>query len=305
MRKVSLFHGLAAAIASLAFAGIAHADTNSGSGCKLRVEPSPNSWTITGYDPLSGGGASGEFDVVFTNSGDAKCQGNVVLKLLGEPWGLQGPHGGRLPYTILDQFNGGDVTPTSGQTSRRLLGHAMQVDPGERKVQRFSLVVNTDNLPSDGVFQQTVLLDFQTDDGTVLGERQISLALNIAPAAVMGLKGAFSRNDRGARIDLGELATGATNLPVELYVLSTRAYSVSVQSEHNGRLKWVQGDWYIPYSLTLGGKSINLATGGQLKSDPSLSLHNDSYPLGVVVGNVSNSRAGNYADVLTLTVSPL
>jgi hypothetical protein len=301
MRKGSCFPGLAAALAALSLAGTAEA----AGACKLQIEPSPNAWTITGYDPLGGGGASGEFDLVLTNNGDQKCEGNVLVHLQGEPWGLQGAHGGRLPYTLLDQFNGVDVTPNAGRSSRRQLGDTVQVDPGQRKILRYSLVVNTDNLPSDGVFQQTVFLDFQGDDGMVMGERPISLSLNVTPSAVMGLKGAFSRNDKGARIDLGELTTGATNLPVELYVLSTRAYSVTVQSEHNGRLKLVQGDWYVPYSLTLGGQAINLATGGQLKSGPGLSLHDDSYPLGVVVGNVSNSRAGACADVLTLTVSPL
>lgn len=289
--------------------GASGASAQTVAGCQLSIDPSPSRFEIQSYDPFEGGQPLGEFDVVFSNNGGSVCEGKITASLEGEPYGLLHENGGtqRLAYALVDETAGADITPRYGETARSLqsLGRDFIVGPGENIIRRFSLLVEPNAIRSDGSYDQTVTLSVMDESGLALGARQIDLALDVDSAAVLGVKGAFERTDSGARIDLGELSSGATNLPVTLYVLSTGGYRISVQSENGGVLKLSEsGQWMVPYSLALGGRAINLSRGGYLDI-PGGDFRSDDHPLTIEVGDASEKRAGHYADTLTFTVSPL
>src|SRR5690606_26639729 len=109
-------------------------------------------------------------------------------------------------YAVLDQRNGQDITPRSGESPNISRGRPeVQLTSGERALERFSFVVMPQDGLSQGMYAQTVHFGVKARNGEVLAEMPISLALEVAASAVMGLKGEFHRSGGVATIELGEL----------------------------------------------------------------------------------------------------
>lgn len=278
-------------------------------GCLLVVEPGSSRWTIESYDPYSGQPAYGQFQVAWINQGDKKCMGDAVVRLNSEPYGMRNPTQpsmGLLYYGLVNESTNIDLTPSTPTTNGQFNGPQLQVEPGQRIIQTMGLSVDTQNLSGDGLFQQTVTLGLRRRNSVVYeGQADVTLAINVRPSAVMGLTGAFQRNNGVANIELGELSPGRTNDPVNLWVRGTRGYKVTIQSRNMGELRQSSGDWAVPYGLSVGGVSIDLANPVPFQSTPGAGLRNDSYPLVITVGQTAGQRAGRYSDLLTLTLAPM
>lgn len=288
---------------TLLSAGAAHAQ--SPSRCELLIEPNPHTFAIMDYDPFAGGEPRGEFEVIFINNGGGICHGEVVAELEGEPFGLLSESGeSRLPYSLIDEHAAKNVTPVLGETSPGVQKFDVNLKPGEQEIHRYTFTVDSQQISSHGAYRQNVLLSVVDNHRESLGSQQIPLELNVRSSALVGLKGAFERTNAGARVDLGELQTGGTNLPLALYVMSTGGYRITVQSENQGRLRLSDGEWYVPYSLAIGPESINLSQGDQFEILSS-GFRNDDHELRILVGDASEKRAGSYSDLLTLTIAPL
>jgi hypothetical protein len=303
---------LLSAALGLPFAGSATAQAPAGApaGCALQIETQPSRWEISGFDPYASDVSHGSFELVFTNRGSAPCEGDVRVRSEG-PAGLSSARslrtGSELNYVLIDEYAGTNLTPTGGVSRPLGRSEVLRIAPGDRVSRRYSLSVAVDRLTTDGLFEDEVHISLNARDGAVLAERLVVLALDVTPSAVMGLRGGFTRTEGGGRIDLGELQEGGTNLPLQLWVRSTRGYRVSVASQNRGRLMIAEGSgaWWVPYTLSLGDRPINLRGGGHLDSRRGTGDDEDSYAISVVVGDVSNRRAGTYSDLIELTVAPL
>jgi len=304
--------------AALAFAPVAEAQNGIGNGngngngpgeCQLLIEPGSSRWTIESYDPHSGIPAYGQFQIAWINQGQKQCIGDVTVNLNGQQYGLRSqdvPTASLLPYGLVNESSGTDITPYTGSWSGPFNGPPLHVDPGERVIQTYGFSVDTQNLGADGIFQQTVTFGLRRRNSVIYdGLRDVTLAINVSASAVMGLTGAYQRHDGTARIELGELSPGRINDPVNLWVRSTRAYRVTIQSRNRGRLMQDSGEWVVPYGLSLGGVPIDLANLVPFQSQPGPGLRNDSYPFVVTVGQTAGQRAGRYTDLLTLTLAPI
>jgi hypothetical protein len=275
--------------------------------CLLQVDPVSTTWSINAYDPFSGAKPVRTFDVAFLNTGGKVCNVRLGLDTIGQPYGLSSEAGlsTRLPYTVVNETLNADITPVLGTSGKPAeTGKQLQVKPGERELVQFSFAVDPSSLTGDGRYSQTVNLRAEQANGTPVGERPIVLSLDVTPSAVLGLKGAFTRTNGGARIDLGELTEGAMSPPVAVYVYSTRGYRMSAESRNNWRLTLAGGsDWAVPYRLSLGGKPIG--ANDTVDVHAGNGLREDSYPVGLVLQDVSRLRAGLYTDLITLSVAPL
>lgn len=298
---------------SLAQNGNGNGNENGNGGgpgeCQLIIEPGSSRWTIESYDPYSGMPAYGQFQIAWINQGQKQCIGDVTANLNGQPYGLRSesnPSADLLPYGLVNESNGTDITPYTGAWSGPFNGPPLNVDPGERVIQTYGFSVDTQDMGADGVFQQTVTFALRRRNSVIIdGQRDVTLAINVSPSAVMGLTGAYERQGGTARIDLGELSQGGNNDPVNLWVRATRAYRVTIQSRNQGRLMQGSGEWAVPYALSLGGVSIDLANPVPFPSQPGPGLRDDSYPFVVTVGQTAGQRAGRYSDLLTLTLAPI
>src|SRR3546814_3627212 len=75
-------------------------------------------------------------------------------------------------------------------------------------------------------------------------------------------------NDGHAVVDLGDLRPGIAPVLLNLNVASTGSYDLNVTSANSRRLRLGSSDWYVPYSMTIGGNSVNL-TGARVISGNS------------------------------------
>ena len=286
-----------ALIAALAAAGAAQAE------CRLSLSMLQDRWSIR-HDPFVDDVAQQHFDVSIENRGDSPCSGALGLRLNGDVFGLARLGSSeRLPYSLIDQRNGVDVTPRAGANLRQVNARPIALEPGERQIVNLSMVVVPQVALGDGDYEQDVIVGVATLEGLPLAERQVTLELSVPPAAVMGLKGAFQRTSDGARIDLGQLSEGRRNLATSLYVASTGGYRVDIDSANAGRLRIAGGDWTVPYELAVGDRRINLAQGDEIRV-ASRRPRLDSYPLSISLGDPGHSRAGEYSDTIRLTVTP-
>ena len=273
-------------------------------GCRLVIESGADQWMMR-YEPFDQDVALHEFDVAVVNQGDAPCTAVSRVELRGEQFGLVSDTGGqRMPYALVDERGGADVTPRVGQSARRVGGRPLNLAPGERAMMRFSFTAVPAEALSAGVYSQNAFISLETTDGRPLAEKPVLLSLQVPSAAVMGLKGEFRRNGGTPTIDLGELTQGVRQLRTTLYILSTAGYSVSVASQNQGRLRQGASEWYVPYGLALGDRDIDLSRGGRVDV-VARRARLDDYPLTISVGNTAGKRAGDYSDILTFTVAAL
>lgn len=272
--------------------------------CALTIQPALDQWVIR-YNPLEDEVALRTFDVMLVNSGKTPCNGNILASLQAEAFGLASPGGvSRVRYTLVDvDFGGVDITPRSGESARRN-GSSVSIKQGEQIPARISFAAYPDVGVSQGRYTQVASLFVEQANGTVHAARPVTLVLELAAAAAIGLKGEFSRPNGTPVIDLGELTEGVRPLNTALYVHSTGGYRVSVTSANQGRLRQGRTDWYVGYNLKVGAQDINLQ-GADTINVVSQTARRDDYPLAVRIGDVSGKRAGEYSDTLTFTVAAI
>ena len=271
--------------------------------CHLRIEAPVSNWIIHGYDPFGSAPASDEFDLTFYNDGGAACRVRPSFDTDQQPFGLDQGTSPRLAYTLLNRTSNEDVTPRSGRTLASPARPLVVINPGGSQTLRFGLVIVTDNLTSDGTFSQSLRLVAEDQEGGVSASRQLTIGIDVKAAALIGLSGAFTRSDGRALVDLGTLQEGVAPVPLTLYVQSTRGFTVSFESQNNGKLKLAGTDWAIPYAIVVGDRTVIL--GGQANYTSSLGTDRArrSVPFRFAVGNVSQKRAGTYSDVITVSIA--
>src|SRR3546814_17000164 len=104
-------------------------------------------------------------------------------------------------------------------------------------------------------------------------------------------------NDGHAVVDLGELRPGVAPVPLQLRVASTGSYDLNVTSANSGRLRLGSRDWYVPYSLAIGGNSVNLTGVRTISGATNGGLRRAALPIHFLIGDTSDRRAGGYRDV--------
>ncbi|MGH7028673.1 hypothetical protein [Brevundimonas sp.] len=289
----------AVAMGALTLAGQASAQAK----CNLTLDPGADQWIIR-YNPLEDDAAVRDFDLALVNTGKTPCNGRFNVSLRGEPFGLGAPGTSvRVPYAMRDQRSGADLTPRSG-TSENVTGAQIHVPKEGREMARIRVAVQPPANLAYGRYTQTAYIALRAANGEVHAERPVTLVLETAAAAVIGLKGEFTRQNGIPTISLGELSQGTRALNTSVYVHSTAGYRVSVTSQNLGKLRQAGTAWYIDYGLQLGARNVNL-TAPYSFDVVSAQARNDDYPLTVRIGDTAGKRAGDYSDILTFTVAAL
>lgn len=272
--------------------------------CNLTIQPALDQWVIR-YNPLEDEVAQRTFDVMLVNSGATPCNGNILASLQAEAFGLASPGGAnRVRYTLVDvDYGGVDITPRSGESARRS-GTSISIKQGEQLPARITFAAFPEAGVAQGRYTQVANLFVEQANGTIHATRPVTLVLDLAAAAAIGLKGEFSRPNGTPVIDLGELTEGPRPLNTALYVHSTGGYRVSISSANRGRLRQGATAWYVDYNLKVGAQDINLQRTDTINV-VSQTARRDDYPLTVRIGDVSGKRAGEYSDTLTFTVAAI
>ena len=77
----------------------------------------------------------------------------------------------------------------------------------------------------------------------------------------------------------------------------------SVTSANSGRLRLGSSEWYVPYSLAIGGNSVNLSGTRTVSGATNAGLRRDALPIQFLIGDTSDRRAGIYSDVISISVT--
>jgi hypothetical protein len=288
-----------AALGVLTLAGQASAQAK----CNLMLDPGADQWIIR-YNPLEDDTAVRDFDLALANSGQTPCNGRFNVTLVGEPFGLGRPESSvRVPYAMRDHQSGADLTPRSG-ASGIVTGAQIHVPKEGRELARIRVGVNPPANLAYGRYTQIAHIALVSANGDVHAERPVTLVLETAAAAVIGLKGEFTRQNGIPTISLGDLSQGTRALNTSVYVHSTAGYRVSVTSQNLGKLRQAGTSWYIDYGLQMGSREVNLTVPYSFDV-VSAQARNDDYPLTVWIGDTSNKRAGDYSDILTFTIAAI
>src|SRR5690606_15659893 len=127
-------------------------------------------WLIP-HDPFAGDSLQRQFDVNIVNLGDSPCSGRVSIGLRGETFGLtKAGDSQRVVYAVVDERGGTDVTPRTGQSSRRINAQPIHLDAGERTLARFTFAGDTEAMLGQGVYSQTAFISVQDAEGLTLAE---------------------------------------------------------------------------------------------------------------------------------------
>ena len=294
---------LAASVAAPALAQGPVAPAGQNTDCLLRVNPAPASWIIKGHDPFSGSIPEGTFGVTFVNDGGAECRFVPAFELRQPPFGLSSGMGRPVGYALVNLTDSIDVTPRAGRSQRRASQREIVLGSRESRSILYKLVADPDNIRSSGTFTQDVMLEAQDSRFRSLGGASLVLGLTVLPSARISLAGAYTMSDGQAVVNLGELREGVAPVPLQLRVSSTGDYDIVVSSANSGQLRLGSSQWFVPYSLTIGGKTVNLIGTRTVTGSSGSGLVRDSLPFQFVIGDVSNKRAGVYSDVVSVTIT--
>ena len=274
-----------------------------GAECLIRANATPASWLIQGYDPFDGAIPEGTFGVTFVNEGTSECRFAPVFELVQPPFGLSKGTGKPIGYALLNLTDTQDVTPRAGRTQRNPSQRMLTLGPNGSRSLLYKLVADPDDVHESGNFTQDVTIEAQDESFRSLGGTRIVLGINVLPSARIGLAGAYTMNDGHAVVDLGELRPGVAPVPLQLRVASTGSYDLTVTSANSGRLRLGSSDWYVPYSMAIGGNSVNLTGVRTISGNSDEGLRRAALPIHFVIGETSDRRAGVYSDVVSISVT--
>jgi len=294
-------------VAALATAAPALAQPADGSqspkSCHIRVNAAPSAWVIRGYDPFGAALPEDTFGVTFTNDGDSECRFTPVFRMEQPPFGLARGAGSPISYVLISLVDSQDVTPRSGLTVRRPSQRQIVLGANENRTLLYRLAVNADQVEEAGTFTQEVTVEAQDDSMIAVGGARLVLGIDVLPSARIGLAGAYTMSNGRALVDLGELREGPAPVPLQVRVKSTGRYSLDVSSENGGRLRLGTSEWYVPYSLAIGGMRVNLASVDTLAGPTGSGLTRDALPMHFTIDDVDGRRAGTYSDVISISVT--
>lgn len=294
---------LAATLLGLSTPAFAQAPSTEAPGCRLIMDAMNTRWSIDKYDPFGADVPYKQFQIAFTNTGTAPCTGTLEVDLLGEPYGLSGASPALVPYTLVDEDAGRDLTPRAGRSGGTGAGRPLVVGPGETITRFLSFTADGARVEGDGVFAQRLRLMATRPDFEIIASRDISLELDVEPSAAIRLAGAIQRRG-GATVELGELTAGIYEAPLQIQVQSTRGYVVGMVSENQGKLALGQSGWNVPYAIVLDGVRYDLKEPASIRVGRTRE-GTDRYGMVFDIGEVEGARSGRYTDVITISVQPM
>jgi len=300
LRRSILVFALVSAAPALAQQG----NPAGGSDCRIRVDATPTSWIIRGYDPYDTAIPEGTFSATFANDGTRECRFVPAIGLDQPPFGLSAGTGHEVGYALLDLTNSIDVTPRPGRSGRGSAAlKPIVLAAGQSTTVLYRLVASPDDVSGSGTLIENITLEAQDENLRTIGGARVVLGLEVLPSARIGLAGAYTMSNGHALVSLGELREGPAPVPLQLRVSSTGRYDLDVTSLNMGRLRLGDSGWQVSYSMKIGGETVDMSGTDTISGPVDKGLTRTALPIQFVIGDVSNRRAGVYSDTISISVS--
>jgi hypothetical protein len=266
--------------------------------CRLTLAEVPSAVAFS-YDPFDAQPSVAPLTLVLDSEGNAETL-EFILSFVP---GLAGP--GQAPPLTARETDG--LRPVSGSEGLHFL---LDVGETRRIAPRFDISVPGQPVPRPGTYAGPIgvsVRDHATGEPCV--ERfDVPVALSVpsrAQITIAGTSGPIGPGPGLSRIDFGTLETGETVL-VFLQLRANGDADVSLSSRENGVLRHTSlPDYAAPYVLAIDGRAIDLSARTSFRAPPAASIEGISLPMQITIGNVSGLPAGDYEDLVTISISAL
>lgn len=149
-------------------------------------------------------------------------------------------------------------------------------------------------------------------NGTFVTSRQVSTNNNAQKRVDLSIVppgGVFNLADNTETLDFGLLTTGATK-SADIIIKTNNGYRLYASSANNGRMKHLTQNEYIAYTAVFNSNiTMNLSNSASnpqqvLSSTGNVTSPASGFvvPVKITIGNTTGAKAGNYSDIITLTV---
>jgi len=181
--------------------------------------------------------------------------------------------------------------------------------------QSLAASIDLDVLVAESVFadagqyslnMEVALLDVETNE--LIGVAQpLTIDVFVLPKLqtnIAGTKGRYEDGSNFAVIDFGELQTGEQQ-QVFIQVRGNTLASIEIRSENEGKMVNTENAKFsVDYRVDVDGELSTLESPLTLSRSVAKSLQGSAFPMTVKIGNVSNSFAGTYQDIISVDVTP-
>ncbi|GAA4824883.1 hypothetical protein GCM10023232_23470 [Sphingosinicella ginsenosidimutans] len=291
---------IASSLAALAAPGVASA------ACSPAFVGTGETVNLTGLSIGTGEVKREEFNLRVRNldgGGPGTCNATIRVTRVGPADPNMPPYTLRSGGTDIDVLS---FAGTAGSPNSDVLIPNAPPGPNGRAVP-FQVTLPTPWGLKAGVYVEQLRFTLLDSSGNQADTQDVTINVTVPRAVSLRIVGATG-SDEVSRIDLGNLSTSQASMsdPFALRIWSTSAYSVNFRSLNSGNLVRAGGDDRIPYTLTLDGQPVNLAsTNNDYRYNDYTTALGQLHPLVVRAGPIGAVRAGFYSDRVFVTVTPV
>ncbi len=276
-----------------------------GAACDLniiRVEEAPRSSALK-YDVFNRDDLVKLFDIYIqrNDNDDVPCIAVVKIRPQG-PTRMVNASNGQLHYRLKPL----EVGSAYRNGELRLPGKNITRD--QQLKFTYQILLTAGQFVAPGIYQHRLWIEVADKnklDQLFLERRSTVFSASVAAAARISFAGTQGRSQS---VDFGELSDGKQITPApQIVIQSTGRFAMSFSSLYRGVLRHESGKarWDIPYHSILGGRVLPLSefstTLRYTQPTPALGLR---LPLLLSVPKVGQKPAGNYRDIIRVTISP-
>jgi hypothetical protein len=272
--------------------------------CNLSAAPAAPLVHVT-YDPFGPTQQVLDLSVQLRNSGDEPCQARLYVRPSAGQLVLESS-GDRLNMRLEGQEGAGAAQ--AGEFGP----YVITLAPAQSTTLLVRAVVPPQQVVPRGTYTGDFALRLEDGDG-----REISLAgggvrlqANVLARTEMSISGSSAARLAGGGMAPSGIAFGAAHSGqterAYVNVWSNGSVTVSLSSENGGVLKLIDNPALPPirYSTRFDGSDLSLEAPASLVRTPPMTVGGASYELALTLGDIARNFAGQYQDVITVTVTP-
>jgi len=226
---------------------------------------------------------------------------------------LAGP-GAALRYDLFKDASGSvRLKPFSAATESEVYSGTVPGGRGGLGLQ-FVIVLPPEQLVPPGLYVDEIelsLYEGMLGSGILRDRRRVAMTALVPSVAEISFAegGAFDPNHNSYSLHFGQLHPGDRRT-VRLKVRGNGGYRLLLNSQHDGRLRHVDAadDSVVPYAMTVDGRLVDLGHGMPMEAAANAGVTpatGDQYTLEFSIGTIGNASAGDYRDVIDVTVLSL
>ncbi|MEJ2123241.1 MAG: hypothetical protein P8Y47_00190 [Alphaproteobacteria bacterium] len=273
--------------------------------CQGQIGQDTNVIGESQYDPFSPVPITDAFQIPIRNMGDDACSYALVFRSEKPDLRLSGS--GTLAYTLtngrskLVALPDQTVNPPLARTKRPLA-------PADTGHIRYQVQIPRGQFAAPGTYHDTIGLELYAlnSDGGLSGPPLHNSKLTISYKVIRAMSVNIKGGGTSTTVNFGALSTGQQR-SVEIQARSNETYQFHVSSDNRGAMRLTppapERKWRVNYRAALDGKTLDLASGHVLHSQPPTRPGNDAnHRLTVTVGDTAAKRAGHYEDIITVEI---